>query len=421
MEQQQTSALTRYNFLQDWIGLIALLGMVFGFMCSRAVLSISMIVLLANSLWPLQLKLVWTRWRRNWFALSCAGYFLLNFIGGLWSTKQDVWLDVVVLHLPFIALPIGMHTTPLCRLLFRKRFLTGLYAIIGGVVLISLATFFSNMEVFIEGYNHSKQIPTNEENDHIRFSLFLALSLLPGYAYLQKDYKIDQDRPFQIFVLSTMALIIFYLHILSAKTGLAALYLLFGLALFDFFYKKGYKIMSVLGPPVIVAVIFVLGYFGSGTMRNKVDYVVYEIQQIAAGQRLDYNYSDAGRIISYQMAWQGIRDNPIVGTGTGDVWSTMRSNYREFYPEVPEANQLIPHSQYLYTLLGFGILFFPIFILMVIAPFFNKKYEVKFFPWATATILILAMMAEAMLQVQHGVFVFLLFNCLWFNWKFGNT
>lgn len=421
MNRLTPSILTRYNFLQDWIGLVALLGMVLGFMCSRAVLSISMIVLLANSFWPLQHKMVWGRWRRNWFALLCAGYFLVNFIGGIWSSKQDTWLEIVTLHLPFLALPLGMHTLPLCRLIFRKHFLTGLYAIVGAVVLVSLATFFSNMDAFIEGYNHSKQIPTNQENDHIRFSLFLVLSLLPGYAYLKHDFRIDQDRAFRNFVLAAIALIIFYLHILSAKTGLAALYILFVFVLFEFFYKKGYKVLSLILPPLVVAIISVAGYYGSSTMRNKVDYVVHEFEQMASGKRLDYNYSDAGRIISYQMAWEGILDNPIIGTGTGDVWSTMRTNYRNYYPEVPEANQLIPHNQYLYTLLAFGFLFFPVFILMVISPFFNKNFLVKFFPWATAAILILAMMAEAMLQVQLGVFVFLLFNCLWFNWKFGEN
>src|SRR5690606_15275544 len=132
--------------------LICLLGMVLGFVTSRALLSVSMIVLFINSLWRLQLKQVWNRWLHNQFAILAAAYFLVNFIGGLWTQKQEVWLDIVVLHLPFLVLPAGMLTVPLHQQHFRKKFLIGLYAIILGVIAVSLSTFFSNMHSFIEGY-----------------------------------------------------------------------------------------------------------------------------------------------------------------------------------------------------------------------------------------------------------------------------
>lgn len=419
MSKEPQSILVRYNPIQDWIGLVALLGMVLGFMVSRALLSISMIALALNTLWPLQLKLIYTRFSSNYFALLCVVYFGINFIGGFWSEKQDTWLDIVTLNLAFIAMPLGMHSVPLSRMIFRKRFLAGLYAIIGSVILVSLTTFFSDMSGYIEGYNHSKVIPTNQENDHIRFSLFLALSLLPGYAYLKHDYPADQDITFKRLIIVAMVVIVAYLHILSAKTGLAALYILVGITLFTYLYRQGKKLQALLLPPLALLIIFTIGYLGSNTLRNKVDYIVHEYEQLFAGKPLDYNYSDAGRIISYEMALKGIEENFWFGTGTGDVWTTMRNNYRQYYPEIPDQNQLIPHNQYLYVLLAFGFVFFPVFLAMVIAPFFNRETTTRFFPIVTAIIFMLAMQAEAMLQVQFGVFVFLFYSCLWFNWRYG--
>src|SRR5690606_35115514 len=130
----------------------------------------------------------------NRFALLSALYFLLVFIGGWWSEQQDSWFDIMQLHLPFLVLPLGMLTIPLNYLEFRKKFIIGMYTILLGVIIVSMGTFLMDPSTYIEGYSQSKQLPTIQEKDHIRFSLLLALSLIPGIAYLRFEAKVDQHR-----------------------------------------------------------------------------------------------------------------------------------------------------------------------------------------------------------------------------------
>ncbi len=420
MATLQPSKLLQKNFIQDWIGFIAVVGMIFGFVAARSVLTISMLVLFLNIFWPLQFKETFKSWKSNRFAVLALAYFLINFIGGLWSVKQEVWYDIVMMHLPFVILPIGMLTVPFDKLFFRRLFLVALYAISLATITISLVLFFLNMDMYLAGIQQSKMIPTIRENDHIRFSLFLVLSLVPGIAYIQSEWKKETDRRFKGFIIFSLITIFVYLHILSAKTGLLVLYFLVVLILFKYFYDKGYKWKAFVLPPLIILAMFTLAYFTLDTVKGKVDYVIYEFYYFMDGKPLDYNYSDAGRLISYQIAFHEMKDHLLVGVGTGDVMMNMREGYSLLYPNVPIENQLIPHNQYLYSLLAFGLLFFPFFLGLQFVPFQAKLGKTQFFLNISALLLIVAMLVEAMLQVQLGVFVYLFFMTIWYKWELKN-
>lgn len=405
------------NSIQNWIGIIALLGMLLGFVASRAILSISMIVMVANACWPLQFKDVWRRYMQSKIGLMSLLYFMAIFISGLWSERQDLWFDILVLNLPFLILPLGMMTVPLWDLKFRKIFVISLYAILLAVIMVSLVTVMLDWDTYVSNYAHSKMIPTIEEGDHIRFSLSLCLALIPGIAYLtqeRKQYILPWER---IFIIASMAIICIYLHILSAKTGLLSLYMLIGLMGFYYLMQKGFKLVAFVVPMIAIAAIVLLGYFLIPTFEAKINYVLHEINLITSGQPLDHNYSDAGRIISYQVALDAIKAQPFLGTGAGDLMPVMHEGYSKLYPDIPFDRHLIPHNQYLYSLLSFGIILFPAFLLMVLSPFVANLKRVQFFLNATTILLLTSMLFEAMLQVQLGIFVYLYFTLIWYTWK----
>lgn len=417
MSVAKSNGLIYKNGIQEWVGLICLLGMVLGFVASRGILSVSMIVLFLNAFWPLQFKEVWTRFRQSKFHLLALLYFLLNFIGGIWSDKQDVWLDVLVLHLPFLVLPLGMMTIPMHLHIFRKRFLVALYAIILGVIGVSLTLFFANYNMYVEGYVHSKQIPTIRFDDHIRFSLFLALSIIPGIAYLREEAKEDRHKTFSVFIYATIGIVIIYLHILSAKSGLLALYIILGFLLFLKLRTYKYKFYAIILPPIAIVLLGIFAYKYIATFQTKIDYVIYEFGMIFSDKPLNYNYSSAGRLISYQVAVEQIKEAPIFGVGNGDVMQQMRLGYERQYPAIPVENHLIPHSQFLYTLMAFGLVFLPIFLFLVCSPFFSKLGKAQIYLTINTVVLLVAFSFEAMLQVQLGMFVYLYFTLIWYRWQ----
>lgn len=405
------------NPIQDWIGIICALGMILGFVASRAILSISMIILVANAFWPLQFKDVWKRYFQSKIGLMCTLYFLSIFIGGLWSERQDLWFDLLTLNLPFLLLPLGMMTVPLWQLKFRRIFLICMYTILLSVILVSIVTLLMNWEHYVSNYAHSKMIPTIEEGDHIRFSLALCLSIIPGIAYISQEPKSSTLSWVRKFIVINIVVIFIYLHILSAKTGLLTLYMVIGLMMFYFLYKRGFKLIAIWLPPIAIIIIGILGYWLVPTFAAKIDYVVHEIDLITSGAPLNYNYSDAGRLISYQVALDAIKEQPFIGTGTGDLMPIMHQGYEKLYPQIPFENHLIPHNQYLYTFLSLGLLFFPAFLLMILSPIIANVKYIQFFLNATTIVLLTSMLFEAMLQVQLGIFVYLFYTLIWYTWK----
>lgn len=406
--------------IQEWIALICVLGMLIGFMVSRAVMSISMIVMFANIFWPSTIKHTFKSFMKFPFGILCIVYFILVFIGGIWSENQIKWMDDLTLFLPMLVLPISMLSLPFYKIRFKRIFLIAWYAIILVTIGNSVYQFLLHPQDYISGYAHSKVIPTIKYNDHIRFSLLLSLSILPGYSYIESWIlkKEGFDR-LKMFIIFSIVIIISYLHLLAAKTGLICLYGVIMLLIYDFFKKKGFSKWTLILPPIIILMVCIIGYFIIPTFATKIQYVFHEISMFNSGAGLDYNYSSAGRLISYRIATEEISQHPFFGVGTGDVMQHMRMGYQKFYPEIPAKNHLIPHSQYLYNLLAYGLVFFPILISLVIAPFYVDRIRSKSYLYISATVLLVAMTFEAMLQVQLGLFIFLFFICIWYRWDRG--
>src|SRR5690606_27941848 len=103
------------------------------------------------------------------------------------------------------------------------------------------------------------------------------------------------------------------------------------------------------------------------TFERKVDYFTYSWEVFAEG-RYDSDYSDIGRLVSYDIALKLLPDYAYAGTGIGDMHDVMRTGYSKWYPKVPEFQQLKPHNQLLIVALGCGIPALIIFLLWMFYP-----------------------------------------------------
>jgi len=96
----------------------------------------------------------------------------------------------------------------------------------------------------------------------------------------------------------------------------------------------------------------------SPTLQQKIGYMNYDWDQY---QKMGgHEYSDSERIMSYKAAIDMILSNPIIGVGYGDVLEESHLYYDQAYGR-SELYKL-PHSQFLLTLAGSGILGFLIFV-----------------------------------------------------------
>jgi len=87
---------------------------------------------------------------------------------------------------------------------------------------------------------------------------------------------------------------------------------------------------------------------------------------------------------------------------------------------VPEENVLIPHNQYMFTLVALGLPLSLALVLLSLALFRNIPGR-GIYVFITSAIMVIAMMVEAMLEVQFGVFVFLFYSLFWLSPRPGDA
>jgi len=370
-----------------------------GMFLSRAMMSIGMITLVIHTLaqWN-KLKHLRVNINGN-IASWCVLYFIVMALSLITATDTAFAQERFQIILPFVVLPLAFGTMGRWNqgqwTFFVAFFLSFLAVGMGW----SMMVYFSHKEAYDAGYGLSQVIPTPFRNDHIRFSMAVIMGLCFGVEWLFLKQKVYRYAGMGFCVLAVI-----YLHILSSKTGLGLLYLLTLVYLFRHAIRTRKYWQSII-------LLFALGlmswmmYQTSATFRNKLSYFRYSLGQIQNNE-LQPRVSDEGRIISYRYAWDAFRRKPLLGYGYGNVRSVMARYYEKDFPGQQQLI-LLPHNQFLVTLLAAGI---PAVLLLCILLFSAwKGLRNSFTGLAFFLMCVVVMMIEPLLETQYGTTMFLFF------------
>lgn len=384
------------------VALVCILGMFAGFLFSRAALSISMFLFGINAIRDVPPR----EWlRQKWWLLGLA-WVLIFAVSGLWSEDKGQWNDHLQTKLPFLLLPLAFSYQP--RFSGRQmRFFTVSVAM---MLLISagytISIFLSDPVYYINEYKVSHMLPTLPKKDHIRSSMAAALFVIwCVYAWPQMT-----GRRMKLIVGFCMALLVVYIHVLAAKTGLLSFYLF--LAAWGIYLSFGRQ--KLLGIAVIVAmpVVLFIAMRSLPTLRERFVYIGYTIFMYQHNERTD-NLGDVARLVSYQLSGKLIAAHPMTGVGAGDMKQQMDAMYEHYYPQTDEHGRLLPHNQFLVVALGCGVPAMVLFIVWVFWPLTKiRRNRQSFFFFIVWFILFIQLMIEPVLEVQFGVFVYLFFLLL---------
>lgn len=384
------------------IALICVLIAIFGFIFSRAFLSFGIFTFGINALRDVHPR----RWIKNKWWLAGVLWIAIYAVSWFWTDDKANWSERFDVKLPILLLPLAFAYIPAFTIKQLKVF-----TIFTGIILLvnvgySLYFYFQNPGSYIYGYSVSHGLPTLTMDDHIRISLFIALFIVWCFYF----FKYASASLLRWVIIAVVAILVLYLHILAARTGLLALYTFVALHAVYISISKSRVVGISLIILLVAAGVFSYNYFP--TLRNKIGYFEYTVIEY---QRtgLQGHYSDMGRLISYDIALKLIKQNLAAGVGAGDVNSEMQEGYKRWYPDVNKEDRLMPHNQFMIVTLGCGIAALLVFITWVLMPLRNiKKSRSGFYFFSVWLILLIPLMIEPMLEIQFGVFVYLFF-LLW--------
>lgn len=322
-----------------------------GLFFSNAVLSISTILFFG---WVIINKFKEFNFKSN-LQIAFLLLFIVYLFGTFWKTDNIIYsfqatiskislLGVVLIY------PIKIISNE------KKKFLFGLLLFI--LITISFYTIFlylADKNYWNDLYSKGQVLPTFMH--HVKFSLLIVLSI-----NILTYINIFNNKLKNIIILY----LIIYLHILAVKSGLLILYISVLIYIIQKIYYKKYQYLIIILLPIF-------GYIFSPNLQNKINYLKYDIQQLHQENVLDY--SDARRIISYQIAWKIYRENKLFGVGLTNIKKATEEKYKAIYNYFDASKMMYVHNTYLHILASTGITGYFLFFLSLII--ILKEYWIK--------------------------------------------
>ncbi len=373
---------------------------IIGLLAGRAVMSIGMMLLIGNALINLNIKETFRSFYKDRSSVLLVGIFMLYAITYFWSANTSYYSSRLQLMLPFLALPIVMHS-----IRWERKWFDYLAMLFIGVCVLgvswSIYQYAIDRDAINAAYGVSKSIPTPFMNDHIRFGVAVVVGVSFCFQFLK-------EKMFQwLFGFLAFALIA-YLHILASKTALLALYLIIFYEVVVLILKKK-KVIWGLGALAILVLLPVLFFYTSETFRNKMYYTQYAFYEMF-NDNTQANVSDEGRVVSYKTALGIVKNNLLLGVGIGDGLDEMNKSYAQQDIDV-NGKTLFPHNQFLYVALISGLLGLLIFLFactgIVLQNFQQSSWLASFL-----LIFLVPFMVEAFFNTQYGVAIFIFFFLL---------
>jgi len=374
-----------------------------GLLTSRVLLSISTMAFGLNALIGINPR----RWfSEKWWLVSAGfvGYFTLSYF---WSNDVTYWAANVIVKLPILLLPLSFAFLPSFSRRQYNIFTVFVAMLLVASVCYSVSFLFGNLAFYKEQYRTARVLPTPMKNDYIRFGLVIALYIMWSIYHWPLS---GQNKLLKWFVGIANVVFVIYLHILASKSALIAIYIFFiTWGIYILAIKKSIKGAVVIG---LIILLFIFANKYILTFRERLGYVNYQIWVYQTGDKTG-RYEEMGRIVSYDIAINIIKEHFLYGVGAGDMLHEMIKGYDKLYPNVPPNEKLLPHNEFLIVLLACGLPAMLIFILWVFMPLFlMKKTRESFFFLLCWVVLFIQLLIEPVLEVQYGVFVYMFF-LLW--------
>lgn len=386
--------------------LLLILLVLFGFISSRALISIGTGLLALN----LILSFKEHKWRffnkENLGILIALLFFLVSALSIFFSPDYQIGLKQLYYRLPWLVIPlsIGAMTAP------KTAFV---HAILGFFVLIMTVSGMVVLINYLANYTYitaqialAKNIPT--PLNHIRYSLMVAFAgLVSIYFFVKNNTKLS---PYDRIIFGLTSLFLFSLiHILSVRSGLLGCYLgLVYLIIYFAFHFKKWWLLPIFG--ILLIATPYIAYLSLPSLQNKVAYMRYDFEQIEK-DNIGHN-SDSRRWRSILMATELIKEQPILGSGLGQVENVSKKYYSEHNQNVEECNQKVPHNQFLYTTVEMGVVGLLALFILITLPFYYTGLIRKPLYTSLWIIVLASCLVENTFESQIGMSFYLLIGSL---------
>jgi hypothetical protein len=148
----------------------------------------------------------------------------------------------------------------------------------------------------------------------------------------------------------------------------------------------------------------------ANAMRRRIDKILFEIDVYRNGGNPSGN-SVTQRLEFWRTALHVVKQNPVIGVGTGDVNDAMQASYTALNSGLIKESRLRAHNQYITLAVAFGLGGLA-WIIIVLGYPIKLGYLRDFRFQAFYVVALLSFLSEDTLETQAGMSFFIYFICL---------
>ncbi len=343
--------------------------------------------------------------------------FFLVLISGLWSEDILFWVKRVQLRLAFLVIPFAFANIPPLKLsptapyeresFVEKKYVYALLEVallaFCTTILVVITNYVFHFEAINKALGEGRPMPFLKA--HIVFSTMASFVLMGGIKLWEKGFY--WKYPFEKILIPILTTFLFVgLHIISVRSGLVATYTcLIAKLLFVIVQRKQYIIGSL--SLILLLTVPIIAYKTIPSLQQRINYAIWDLGKYR--EKKPETYSDAQRIISYEMGLAVLKQNPILGVGAGDADTEIVKAYARHYPNLPYK---MPHNGWLFNAVEVGLVGLAFYVFSFFYVFFYKKrYKNDIFFFLNLVVLV-GMTVDYTYESSFGSAFYVFFICL---------
>lgn len=329
-------------------------------------------------------------------------FYLIHVLGLLYTTNYNFAFSDLGMKASFLLFPILFS---FARFEFTLKSLFQFLNVSLALAALSILSFAFSRMMYYEGYFKISYILENEVSLFYHrgywstyLSIFSTISLYFAIEY--KHYRWINSGAFLILTLVSLLTL--------SKAGALLLIILISVVFLQFILKKlslKFKLLSVGS----LLLIFSLLLFSNNPLSSRFN----EIFNAFSTFKTENNPSDesnASRLIMWSTSTKLIKENFVLGVGTGDVKDALKSKNSELGNTGVVKHNLNAHNQFLNTWIQIGLFGFIALCMIIFFQFkANSNFEMKLLAFGFA----FSMLFESFIESQAGIIPFALLTSLY--------
>ena len=276
----------------------------------------------------------------NKLILASIVFFCLHVVGLIWTEDLAWGLHIVHKMWYFIGL------FPILYTIVRKDYISNyISAFLLAISITEVCSYLVWFEV-IEPFKNATVINPTPFMSHISYNPILAFAIYLVMHELFFNKKIT-NLVFSLYSFFTISMTI-NMFITGGRAGQVMYFAMLAIIVFQFFNTQ--KIKSLLLISVLIPGIFYTAYTTSDLFQQRVDAAVKNTISYS-----DNKSTSVGQRITFALnSWEVIKENSIIGIGTGDFPIEYKKINQINTPEIP--NTTNPHNMYTLIAMELGVI-----------------------------------------------------------------